>query len=290
MNPPAHRSTAVVTVTYNSGDVVGELLDSLRAGEQRPRTVVVVDNASHDAAAVAAITDGRGATFIPLAVNVGYGAAVNRGVASLPPEVDAVLIINPDAIVHPGAVETLLEVLSRSDRAASIGPRILNSDGSVYPSARAQPSIRDGIGHALFSGFWPSNPWSKTYRQEQDYDDSLEREVGWLSGACLLVDRAAFEKVGCFDESYFMYFEDVDLGRKFLSAGKTNVYAPSAVVTHHGAHSTRQTSRAMLIAHHRSAYRYLARRYSGRANGPLRLALRIALNVRARFLASRVGS
>lgn len=288
MKSRPNSSTAVVTVTFNSSEVVGALLESLGRGHDRPGAVVVVDNASDDAGKVEAIVADHGATFLPLGANLGYGGAVNRGIAVLPAEIDVVLIINPDATVHPGAVAELVDALARAPRAAAVGPRILNSDGSVYPSARSQPSISDGVGHALFSGFWPSNPWSRTYRQEQHYDGTSEREVGWLSGACLLVDRRCFEEVQGFDEAYFMYFEDVDLGRKFLSAGRTNVYAPSAVVTHHGAHSTRKASRSMLIAHHRSAYRFLSQRYSGSVNAPLRFALRFALWVRAHWLSRRV--
>jgi N-acetylglucosaminyl-diphospho-decaprenol L-rhamnosyltransferase len=108
----------------------------------------------------------------------------------------------------------------------------------------------------------------------------VEREAGWLSGSCLLVRREAFDSVGGFDEGYFMYFEDVDLGERLGRAGWLNVYAPDAEVVHTGAHSTKRHAEAMLAEHHRSAYRYLSSHYQGPAWLPVRFALRGALAVR----------
>jgi N-acetylglucosaminyl-diphospho-decaprenol L-rhamnosyltransferase len=89
--------------------------------------------------------------------------------------------------------------------------------------------------------------------------------------------------VGGFDPGYFMYFEDVDLGRRLAAAGWLNVYAPSAEIIHTGSHATAQNRQAMFLEHHRSAYRYLAGRYPGRRWAPVRLALRAGLLGRARL-------
>ena len=105
----------------------------------------------------------------------------------------------------------------------------------------------------------------------------VEGTVGWLSGACLLLRREAFDGVGGFDEAYFMYFEDTDLCPRLATAGWDVVYAPSAVVEHQGGHSTESRADAMSREHHRSAYRYLSRRYSGPAWAPVRAVLRVGL-------------
>ncbi|PRY68889.1 N-acetylglucosaminyl-diphospho-decaprenol L-rhamnosyltransferase [Glaciihabitans tibetensis] len=274
-------SVAVVTVTYNSSTIIAEFLASVRDSEETPPPVWVIDNDSSDWRETEVIALSFGAHFQNLGENRGYGGAVNAAVHSLPSDITAVLISNPDLTVATRAISTLVAALVEAPTSAAAGPRVLNPDGSVYPSARNQPSLRTGIGHALFSGIWPGNPWSRTYRQELPTFESSRREVGWLSGACLAVDRDAFSAVGGFDEDFFMYFEDVELGRRFLHNGYTNLYVPSASVTHLGAHSTRSNSAQMITAHHDSAYLFLSKRYSGPLYAPLRLALRIALRVRA---------
>ena len=98
--------------------------------------------------------------------------------------------------------------------------------------------------------------------------------MGWLSGSCLLVRRAAFEQIGGFDERYFMYMEDVDLGDRLGKAGWLNVYVPSAEVLHHKGHATARESARNLAAHHKSTYIYLADRHSGPWRAPLRWAFR----------------
>src|SRR5690606_10093760 len=106
-----------------------------------------------------------------------------------------------------------------------LGPRVLNEDGTTYPSARAVPSLRTGVGHALFTNLWTANPWSRRYRDDLAPADEA-RDAGWLSGSCVLVRRRAFDELGGFDEGYFMYFEDVDLGYRLGKAGYRNVYEP----------------------------------------------------------------
>lgn len=103
------------------------------------------------------------------------------------------------------------------------------------------PSLIRGGMHAVLGPFWPRNPWTTAYRQERL--EPSERPVGWLSGSCLLVRRSAFGQVGGFDERYFMYMEDVDLGDRLGKAGWLSVYVPSAEVLHHKAHSTVATGK-----------------------------------------------
>jgi N-acetylglucosaminyl-diphospho-decaprenol L-rhamnosyltransferase len=133
--------------------------------------------------------------------------------------------------------------------------------------------------HAVVGPFWKSNPWTAAYRQ--DRAEPSERPVGWLSGSCLLLRRAAFADIGGFDERYFMYMEDVDLGDRLGKAGWLNVYVPSAEILHDKGHSTGRDPARNLAAHHRSTYTFLSDRYPHRWQAPLRGAMRGALAVRA---------
>jgi N-acetylglucosaminyl-diphospho-decaprenol L-rhamnosyltransferase len=189
-------------------------------------------------------------------------------------------------VLGPGSIDRLLETGSSDQAIAAIGPAVLNPDGSVYPSARAVPSLRTGVGHALFANLWQRNPWTLAYRRETDPSDE-RRDAGWLSGSCLLVRRSAFDAIGGFDDGYFMYFEDVDLGFRFGKAGFRNVYEPAASVTHVGAHSTGESAR-MVRAHHDSARRFLSKKYAGWWLWPVRATLAVGLAIRSRAITRRL--
>ena len=275
---------AVVTVTYSPGETLETFLDSLAKATSRPLQVVLADNGSTDGAPELA-ADRDGVRLLRIGENVGYGAAANRGIAELGPEVGWVAVANPDVEWHPGSLDELLAAVERWPRAAALGPLIREPGGAVYPSARLLPSLGRGVGHAVLSPMWPGNRWTREYRQE---DAAIgERTAEWLSGSCLLLRRAAFERVDGFDPRYFMYSEDIDLGDRLGRAGWLNVYVPTAEVTHLGGHSTSRMSDRMLAEHHRSTYRYLADRNPGLARAPLRLALRAGLAARAGLLRRR---
>jgi len=280
---------AVVTVTYSPGEVLDRFLDTLTKATSRRVRVVLADNGSVDGAPERA-AERDGVELLRIGENVGYGAAANRGVASLPAEFGWVVVANPDIEWGPGSLDAMLEAAERWPRGGAFGPLIREQDGSVYPSARLVPSVGKGLGHALLARVWPNNPWSRAYRQADAR--IVERTAGWLSGSCLLLRRVAFESVGGFDPRYFMYFEDVDLGDRLGRAGWLNVYVPSAEVMHLGGHATKRASVRMLAEHHRSAYRFVADRHPGPLWAPLRLAVRAGLTVRFRLearLARRGG-
>ena len=128
--------------------------------------------------------------------NVGYGAAANRAVAELPPEVEWVVVANPDIRWAPGSLDELLAAGRRWPRAGALGPVVREPDGAVYPSAREQPSLVAGAGHALLARVWPANPFSGAYRRSGEAP--TERTAGWLSGSCLLLRRTAFTARGGF--------------------------------------------------------------------------------------------
>ncbi|HSY16222.1 MAG TPA: glycosyltransferase family 2 protein, partial [Jatrophihabitantaceae bacterium] len=215
---------------------------------------------------------------------LGYGRAANAGVESSTGE--WVVIANPDIVWQPGSIDELLAAGRRWPRAGSLGPLIRTGAGEVYPSARALPSLRHGIGHALLGWWWPGNPWTAAYRAERDAP--REREAGWLSGSCLLLRRRAFEQVSGFDPSYFMYFEDVDLGQRLGLRGWQNVYVPSAQVIHTGGHATSRHKSRMAAEHHRSAWQYLSRQYAGWRWLPVRAVIKVGLVARE-LLSRRVS-
>jgi N-acetylglucosaminyl-diphospho-decaprenol L-rhamnosyltransferase len=281
---PTTPEVAVITVSFGSERVLPLFLDSLPHSTARALTVIVADNRPDDSTPVRTQAEAAGATYFPLPANLGYGGAINAAVRELDAGVEWLLISNPDVVLHEGAIDALLRRAHGDTTIGAVGPAIYTAEGALYPSARAVPSLRTGVGHALFANIWLNNPWSRAYRNGgNDVADgaTVPRDAGWLSGACLLVRRSAFEQIRGFDSGYFMYFEDVDLGYRLTRAGFRNVYEPAAGVTHTGAHSTETDADAMLQAHHDSAKRFLSRKYSGPLLWPVRKALGLSLSVRA---------
>lgn len=285
-SPTGAPRVAAVTVSYGSERVLAPFLASVPASSTDPVAVVIADNRP-ESGTVAQIAAGAGAQYLAMPSNLGYGSAMNAGVAALPESVEWVLLTNPDVTLTDGVLDQLQRVGDADAHIGAVGPAILNSDGTVYPSARAVPSLRTGIGHAMFSNLWPSNPWSQRYRNDSTVPEG-GRDAGWLSGSCLLVRRSAFEEIGGFDESFFMYFEDVDLGYRLGKSGYRNVYEPTARATHTGAHATTTDSVKMIAAHHESATKFLAKKYSGPWLWPLRAALTVGLNIRSGLIERRV--
>jgi N-acetylglucosaminyl-diphospho-decaprenol L-rhamnosyltransferase len=261
VDPATSLGVAVVVVNYESGPALVRCVEGLRS--EGVAEVVVVDNGSADGSLdqlrrrhlpdVEVVVPGR---------NLGYGSAANRGVAAT--SAPSVLVCNPDLEVRPGAIAALASALAADPHDALVGPLIRNEDGTRYPSARRFPSLTDAAGHALLGIFAPDNRFTRSYQQA--YLDGADRgpeAVDWVSGACFLVRRSAFEEVGGFDEAYFMYAEEVDLCWRLGRAGWGVTYLPTAEVTHLQGVSTDRHPFRMIIEHHRSLLRFAARSSPG---------------------------
>jgi N-acetylglucosaminyl-diphospho-decaprenol L-rhamnosyltransferase len=274
---PTHpRAVRVVCVVYHPGPELEDFAASLAHATAAPLELVLVDNGTDDSES-RRVAQAHGGRVVTPGANLGYGVAANLGAHGA--EQPWIVVVNPDIVWHPGSLDVLLDAAARLPRAGALGPALLNTDGTVYPSARELPSLTQGVGHALLGRIWPSNPWTRTYQRRQQ-QAGAERAAGWLSGACLLLRREAFEAVGGFDPSYFMFFEDLDLGERLGRAGWSNVYVPTAQVTHVGGTSWRERPATMISAHHASATRYLTHRYDRWFEWPVRVALRIGLKAR----------
>lgn len=271
----------VITVAYRSSTEMPRFIETLATSTSRAIRLVVVDNGPVATVVPPSPTPRLTIEALRCIDNPGYGTAVNRGAAGA--SEDWIVVTNPDISFEPGSLD---ELLSRAESIMGIGmagPQIRTPIGEVYPSARRLPSLRSGVGHALFSRIWPENPWTRRYLADES-TPLRERTAGWLSGACFAIPREVFVAARGFDETYFMYFEDVDLSARVGKLGYRVVYIPSAVVSHSGGASTGVSNRRMILAHHRSAYRYLSRQYRGASLAPLRVVLRLGLAVRGRLV------
>lgn len=276
MSPKKTADYGVVVVSFSSEPVLGSFLASLSQSDILPRHVVIVENGPSSPKPPRAGAWTTSVVHRP--DNPGYGSAVNAGVEAMPEDIPWILISNPDVTLEKGTITALLSEATTSVTIGSVGPALLNPDGTVYPSARAIPGLGIGIGHAILGAVWQANPWTRAYRGT--YDSQSPRECGWLSGACLLVSRQAFGDVGGFDSEFFMFMEDVDLGMRLGHAGRRNVYVPSARASHTVGHATKSVKPVMATAHHHSAKRFVAKRYPGPLWLPVRVLVNLGLSLR----------
>jgi N-acetylglucosaminyl-diphospho-decaprenol L-rhamnosyltransferase len=269
---------AAVVVNLNAADLtiacVASIVADTSAGDAE---IVVVDNGSRDDSVARIRKEFPDLLLVESAENVGYAGGANIGIAATRAPIVAVL--NNDLTFAFGTARPLVEKLETTPRLGATGPLIRNLDASVYPSARCIPSVFVAVGHGLLGLWWQSNPFTRRYRQ-LDIDPNVGREVDWLSGSAIWLRREALDAIGGWDERYFMYMEDVDLCWRLRRAGWHIVYEPAAEIVHVQGATTAKHPYRMLVEHHRSAWRFARRRFTG-ARAMLLPAAAVYLSFRA---------
>jgi N-acetylglucosaminyl-diphospho-decaprenol L-rhamnosyltransferase len=270
MGDPGVAELAVVIVNYDAGPYLERCLASLEAHRgDIELDVLVIDNASRDGSHTAAVGAHAWVRLIENPTNVFLSPAWNQGIRET--SAPYVLLLNPDVEWWQGTLADLVRVAREHPRAGIVGPMIRNPDGTVYPSGRVFPGVRDAVGHAFLGSVRPDNAFTRRYHLE-GWDRTTEREVDWVSGCCMLFPRRAFEEVGTFDESFPLYGEELDIGARLRDAGWTILFTPEVEILHEGAVSTGR-SRRMLVMHSMSIYRYYRKH---RAKGWRRATLPLA--------------
>lgn len=245
--------------------------------------VVVVDQESLDGSADLVEAEFPEARLIRQRPNVGFAAGNNIGFRAARGRY--LVLLNSDTVVPPGWLNELVATADAHPRAGLIGPRLHNPDGTLQYSCRRFPTLGAGLfRHTPLEWLAPRNRFTADYLM-RDWDHRSEREVDWLSGACLLARRELVESVGGLDEGYFFYFEDVDWSLRAHRAGWEVRYVPSPVVLHEIGRSSDRRPRRMIVRHHQSAYRFFCLHsrwgasWAGRALLALGLAARALLTL-----------
>lgn len=225
-------SVSVVVVNFNAGRHLQRCLDSIRLhGAGLARETIVVDNASTDGSDLHAE---RGDVRLVRSANVGFAAANNRAIPMTSGEF--VLLLNPDAELLPDTLPVLVAALRSDPTAAAAAPRLVYPDGRLQRwTAGREPGVASVLAFATGLDRIADRFAAPTgLFLGRDVSDSLRPD--WVSGACLLLRRAALDEVGLFDDTYFTYMEDVDLCRRLRRAGWGIRYEPEAGCVHvHGA-------------------------------------------------------
>jgi N-acetylglucosaminyl-diphospho-decaprenol L-rhamnosyltransferase len=254
-NPQSDCS--VVVVNYQTDSLLQTCLESLEGSPARE--VIVVDNSATLRKAGFPERFPR-VQFVENRENVGFAAASNQGL--LRARGRNLLLLNPDTVVHKGALEVLEGHLDDHPSVGAVGPRLLNPDGTLQYSCRRFPgylTIFFGR-YSLLTRLLPGNSISRRYLYLDWSHDSVS-EVDWLSGACLMVRRDVLERIGPLDEAYFLFVEDMDWCRRIRDAGLSIVYLPGATVTHRVGASRDPLPPGAVFARHLGMFRYVRKHF-----------------------------
>lgn len=222
---------SIVIIHYNTSEDLERCLTSIRRHPPGCHYgVVVVDNASTDSGLAAVRATHNDVTWIMNEKNTGYSRGANAGLAVA--AADYYLVLNPDIVVRPGALDALLGHADRHPRGGIIAPQLLNQDGSIQESCRRFYTLATLLMRRTFLGRIVRNSEVVDRHLMRDFDHTSNRSVDWVLGGCMLVRHHALARVGPMDERFFLYFEDVDWCYRMGQAGWDVLYTPEASFVH----------------------------------------------------------
>jgi GT2 family glycosyltransferase len=256
---------SILLVNFRAYTELTGCLASLEPLVNSDLEAIVVDHDTDPAAAAALCERFPWARVIGVAENPGFAAGVNRAARAATGHY--LLLLNPDSVVSSDLPRALAGWLDQHPRAGVCGALVREPNGAVQASARRFPGVTTGFAGrtSWLTRAWPRNVWT---RQNLGPSLTQAREptvVDWVSGACMMVRREAFDAVAGMDEKFFMYWEDADFCARVKRAGWQTVYNPLVEVVHLTGRSSVHVRRAALIAFHRSAYRYFRKHGGWRA-------------------------
>lgn len=242
---------SIILVNYNGRAQLRRCLPSLAAVKPKEDLeIIVVDNNSLDGSREFILISFPEVQLLVNPKNLGFGAANNRGAAAARGKY--LLFLNTDTEMYPGALDRLLQVFQSDGNIGCAGPALIQEKGRIQVSFGGRMNF--------FSEMWKKAAGNSltALRMKWKYK---EKNVKWLSGACLLVRRAAWEQSSGFDEKFFLYFEDIDLCFRLWEQGWKLRYVPSARVFHQGGASTEAMGMGSRL-HYRSSQVHFYRKHN----------------------------
>ncbi|MDD5580547.1 MAG: glycosyltransferase family 2 protein [Methylobacter sp.] len=248
---------SIIIVNWNSVEFLKKCLDLVIAGTQAINyEIIVIDSASFDGCEEMLREHYPEVVFIQCQENVGFAHANN--IAFEKSCGSKVLFLNPDTEIDGSAINTIYNYLQKLPKAGAIGCKLLNTDRTIQTSCiQSFPTILNQI---LDSEFLRKRmPSSSLWGMAPLFNNKTEPAlVDVISGACIMMERKVFEKIGKFSEEYFMYTEDIDLCYKAKQARYINYYVPEARIIHHGGGSSQEAkSNFAVVMMRESMYKFL---------------------------------
>jgi GT2 family glycosyltransferase len=252
------KTIAVCIINYNTRDLLRACLQSVLL--QNADEILVVDNASTDGSVDMVRTEFSSIRVLRLEKNIGFGAASNRGIENCRSE--HIFLLNADAMMLPGSLQSLNKYLEVNKHAAMIGPRVLNPDGTLQTSCFHYPTpLHIFLYISGIYKFIPRIPVLRKHTLQKVAGDSA-MAVPWILGAALAFRRETFESLGGFDETFFLYFEEVDLCYRMSVKGQQIHYMPESEIIHVGGASTVQQRARFYLMFFASLAEFYRKHYS----------------------------
>lgn len=277
VGPQGHADVAVVVVTYNNSEDVDPLVASLRAQlADVSLRVVVADNSSTDDT-VDRLRQHPDVIVLPTGGNLGYAGGINvaRRRAG---DADAVLVLNPDLALAPGAIAAMRTRLAQEGVGAVV-PRLLEADGVLYPSLRHEPTLARALGDAVLGSRLGGRPAALSEIEQEPARYRAAHPVDWATGAAIMVDATLERQLGDWDEQFFLYSEEVDYARRLRELGAEVWFEPAATMEHRRGGSGASDQLEALMAVNRVRYH---EKWHGRARTvPFRAAVVLSSLLRA---------
>ncbi len=273
-----NSGVSIIIVTYNSASVLPGLLDSLPAGLEgiKQFETIVVDNDSVDNSVDIALAHSIRPKIIRMGRNAGYAAAINAAAATVRPDAD-LLILNPDVRLLPGAASLLVDRLADSSVGVAV-PRIVGEDGTTRLSLRREPSLMTAWTDAMLGGRLAASIGTGEIIDDPAIYDQRGL-IEWATGAILAVAARARGAVGDWDESFFLYMEEVEYLRRVRECGFSVAYVPQAKAVHlEGDYSENPRLSALLCA---NRIRYHRRYHGPLSTAVFRLSIIVGEGIRA---------
>ena len=265
---------SIIIVSWNVKTLLERCLASVLESCQRGTLsceVIVVDNDSADGSPEMVRQRFPAVQIIPTGSNLGFTKGSNLGVARSGGR--HILLLNPDTEMLGDALSAMLSYMDQHPDIGALGPRLLLPDGRIQSSRRRFPTLATAfLESTVLQEWFPRNRVLARY-YVQDRRDDREQDVDWLVGACLLLRREAWERVGPLDERFFMYSEELDWCRRAKAAGWRVAYLPSASVVHLEGQSSAQVVPARHIYFQSSKVFYFRKHHGLVASEALRLFL-----------------
>jgi GT2 family glycosyltransferase len=276
---------SIIIVNYNVKHFLEQCLCSvLKAARGMQAEIIVVDNNSTDNSVEYLVPKFAGVHFIANKENSGFARGCNLGVSVS--RGDYVLFLNPDTIVPEDCFSKCLDFISSHPDAGALGIKMLDGSGQfLKESKRAFPSPMTSL-YKLF-GLAKLFPHSKVFSRYHlgNLDENQSNEVDVLAGAFMMVRKTVLEKVGSFDETFFMYGEDVDLSYRIQKAGYKNYYFAGSSIIHFKGESTRKGSMNYVRMFYKAMSIFVRKHYGGSRAGVFNFLIHIAIWFRAALTA-----
>ena len=251
---------SIIIVNYNVKHHLRECLQSIyRSTKRASFEITVVDNNSTDGSVDMLKSEFPEVKLIENCQNLGFSKATNQGLRENKERY--ILLLNPDTIVLPNALDRMIEFMEANSHAGALGCRLLYPDGRLQPSCRSFPT--------LITAFFENTGLEKLFLRNRiigrhrighwDYNDI--REVDQPMGSALMVRREAITQVGLMDEQFHMYYEDVDWCFRIKKRGWKIYFIPLAQIIHYGGQSARLNMAKMRIQRYKSRHKFFRKHY-----------------------------